>query len=436
MARTQEEKRARQMQRREERKAARGQSAAKERTSGWANASGRGNANSIGSRDVKAMADKKGISMNDAYAQAGRKNPDANMGGYVAHRAGRDGHSPTIDSIDDYNGSMIANTKQMNREGGPKNHYHRGDIRYLRDQGYSLDEIGKHLSEQQGATFGARATKLLERYKNKIANPETPSKPPGEPTNPNPNPTPIDEVEVPGPNPIPVDGPPSPGQPTNPEPVAPKPPTAPGTQITDSYNPNAEAESSATANQDVNSGNISGDITTGDIDNTGGYIGQIGHTNNSVNINYNNAESNASANASNGGSGGNSDPLNSFLNPKDWSGPDNDPLANLMGGEAYKALNTNAWHRSQSELNGRDAAARASALNDTLTNSREIAAGYGQRASNGTRMMYELARGQWGDTMGDTWRYQPPEWVMPQEPEEIEANTDKYYEDSMDAING
>ena len=76
------------------------------------------------------------------------------------------------------------------------------------------------------------------------------------------------------------------------------------------------------------------------------------------------------------------------------------------------------------------------ALNNTLTNSKEIAAGYAQRAANGTDRMYRLAQNQWADTMGDTWRYQPPNWVMPEPPEDIEANTDKLYEDSMDAING
>lgn len=428
MARTLEEKKAERAERRQARKEDRQatRAAAKERASRFAAASPKGNQGGIGIRDIKAVMEKENMSEQQVYKQIANEAPDAKMGGYVAYKAGREGADPGITDISEYNGSMIAPTKHRDK-GKVENHYAVGDIRYLRDKGYSLDEIGKHLSEQEDATFGARAQKLLDRYTAGLKNP--PPETPG-PTTPTPTPDP-----TPTPTPTPTPDPTTPVTPEVPAPVSPPTGGTGGNTFTDSFNPNAEAESSAEANLDNNSGNIDGDITIGDIDNTGGYIGQIGHTNNSVTINSNQANSSANANASNGG-GGAASPLDGFLDGSNWSGPDNDPLANLMGGMAYQALNTNAWHRSQSDLNGRDAAARASALNDTLTKSREISAGYGQRAALGTERMFKLADKTWADTMGDTWRYQPPSWTQPKDPEPIESNTDKYFEEAMSQMGG
>jgi hypothetical protein len=392
------------------------QSKSKERSQRWMSAGRREgigekaqarNDKRLGHLDIKTMAAKKGISEQEAWNRASKLGIDtSNMGGYAKYKTGNS--DPGISDISEYKANMIGmEYKKGENKGQTKNVYRLGDVKYLKDQGYSHDEIAQHINDNhqaEGARLGRSVQNFLNRWKERVAN-----KPPG-----------TVEPENPG----------TPGGPTNPEPVAPPPPaTSPGN------NAEATATAEATANQNINSGNIDGDITTGDINNTGGYIGQIGHTNNSVTIGYNNAGANANANAhAGGGAGGPSGSGGETNGSESWSGPANDPLANLMGGMAYQALNTNAWHRSQSDLNGSDRAAQAVALNNTLTNSKEISAGYAQRAINGTDRMYKLAQNQWADTMGDTWRYQPPNWQMPEEPEEITSNTEELTEEAYDKM--
>jgi len=370
--------------------------------------------------DAKAIASKSGKSEQQVYRDARDAGVSADqMGGYAQVAAGY--NNVNLNSIDDYKANMVGNTKSGSR----RDNYSAGDIRFLREQGYTNQQIGEHLSKNQDSGMGKAAQRLLKSYTDGISG-NTPAPTP----TPTPAPTPTPSPTLPSPS-EPVTPPPSPN-PTTPTPPAPTPsptPDQPGIGPITTCGPDypgvtvetGDAESEATATQEVTSGNITGDITIGDIDNTGGYIGQIGHNNNSVNINYN--EANSTANTGSMGFGS-----------ENWSGPANDPLANLMGGMAYQALNTNAWHRSQSELSGASGAAEAIGLNNALTKSQEIAAGYGQRASRGTEMMLKMGQAQWADTMGDTWRYQPPNWVMPKPPKEIESNTGDLYDDAMSQI--
>ena len=369
----------------------------------------------LGHRDIKAMAEKKGITEEQAWKQASKLGlTKKQMGGYAAYKTGN--NDPGIKNLKDYKANMIGEQHlRGENKGKTKNVYRLGDIKYLTDQGYSHDEIAQHINdnyEGEGARLGKSVQNFLARWKDRVAGGGGAGGGGGGGDD-------GGGSGGGGGNGGGSDGGGNNGGGSG------------GGTGGDTNNQTATATSSAEATLNNNSGNITGDITTGDIDNTGGYIGQIGHTNNSVTINANNASS--SANASNSWNSGNTGAAST---PADWSGPANDPLANLMGGMAYQALNTNAWHRSQSDLNGTDRAAQAVALNNTLTNSKEISAGYAQRAINGTDRMYKLAQNQWADTMGDTWKYQPPNWQMPEPPEDIESNTDELVEDAMDAISG
>jgi len=376
----------------------------------------KGNDKRLGHRDIKAMAEKKGITEEQAWKQASKLGlTKKNMGGYAQYKTGK--HDPGIKDLKDYKADMIGvQHRKGENKGKTKNVYRLGDIKYLEDQGYSHDEIAQHINDNyksEGAKLGSSVQRFLNKWKDRVAGGGGSGGGGGD-----------NGGGSGGGNGGGSDGGGNNGG-----------GTGGGNTSGDTNNQTATATatSSAEANLDNNSGNITGDITTGDIDNTGGYIGQIGHTNNSVTINANNANSSANATASNSWNSGNTGAAST---PADWSGPANDPLANLMGGMAYQALNTNAWHRSQSDLNGTDRAAQAVALNNTLTNSKEISAGYAQRATNGTDRMYKLAQNQWADTMGDTWRYQPPNWQMPEPPEDIEANTEDLFEQSMEGISG
>lgn len=285
----------------------------------------------------------------------------------------------------------------------------KSDLKRLSKQGgFSKEELveyANNLNVDGPGAGGGGAQKLLKKWTDRINN-----KPPGEGDTPPGNdvPTPPDTSI-----PTPVDpGKPGPDMPTPTQPVKPTPYQPPGTPGIGSGN-SQEQIVDQTVSQDRNFGDVNNTIGDGNT-----IIGSnLGNQDFSVNIGMNQNSQNM---------GNNSGGISQV-----------DPLANMMGAQAYSALNDNAWAKSQAMLNGTTGAATASQLNETLNNTNAKVGSYDYASRMNAKNMLMMGRQMTNDTLGDIWSFQAPEWQMPEAPSKIESNAEeigKEYSDKIDKV--
>ena len=282
------------------------------------------------------------------------------------------------------------------------------DMKRLHSQGgFSKQEIidyANSLDPNDGpGASGGKAQKLLARWTEGLKN-----KPPGEgETPPGANPTPTN----------PGDGT-TPGNPIDEDisvginPVKPTPYTPPGTGGIGSGN-SQQQQVEQTNSFDRNFGDVNNTIGDGNT-----IIGSnLGNQDFSVNIGMN---QNAQNMGGGSGSGG--------------AIPTVDPLANMMGSQAYAALNDNAWAKSQAMMNGTTGAATAIELNKTLNNTDAKVAGYDYASRMNSQNMLMMGRQMTNNTLGDIWSMQAPQWQMPESPSKIEDNVEELTDKANEQI--
>lgn len=298
-----------------------------------------------------------------------------------------------------------------------------GELQYLRKAGMSRDDIAQAAADS-GLRLGKAAKNKLGRWEDRknvtdeTVIPDTETIEPGVGdtyneyiTNPEVQPTPSPTAPPgPGTSPIPPTNPiVPPTPPTVPSVVMPTPGVFPG--IPGGGGPGAptlptfDGSFSVGGDLDQNVGKQGDMTTTIGNDNTFGAGSSIGNDM-SVTIGVNQAGNN------NGGFGG------------AMGGPYN-PLSSMQSAAAYGVLNTNAWHRSQAQLNGYGRAAGASSEAARITGAPQRVSNLYNFAGQTQNYWNNKATAQQGFYLGDMFNFQAPNWQMPPDPKLPEDETEE-----------
>ena len=311
-----------------------------------------------------------------------------------------------------------------------KNTVNNAELRHLRKAGMSRDDIAQAVADS-GLRLGKAAKNKLGRWEDRKNNTDDPVIPDTEPvetfepgvgdtyneyiTNnyygPEVQPTPSPTAPPgPGTSPIPPTNPiVPPTPPTVPSVVMPTPGVFPG--IPGGGGPGAptlptfDGSFSVGGDLDQNVGKQGDMTTTIGNDNTFGAGSSIGNDM-SVTIGVNQAGNN------NGGFGG------------AMGGPYN-PLSSMQSAAAYGVLNTNAWHRSQAQLNGYGRAAGASSEAARITGAPQRVSNLYNFAGQTQNYWNNKATAQQGFYLGDMFNFQAPNWQMPPDPKLPEDETEE-----------
>ena len=345
--------------------------------------------------EIRAAAKEQGVRIRD-YKAANNIAP--NKGGSDR----RSSATQTKGNISTYDANSVGKST-----GGKYTHQ---DIKALKEQGYSYDDIGKHLHESGADNLGKRANTLLNRYIDGLKTPKP------EPTpEPAPEPTP-----TPTPTPAPT--------PTYPTPTYPKPtPTYPGSGGISISGP---GDNDAIVNAPDNSQDLT-------VDQDNDINTNIDGNNNTVVNNQDNSirqygGDNRSFNYIGGGSGsGNSyeDTPVSAATMAGFYDVDDSPAAQAKFVDQYTTMNRDNQKRyAGAGLTTAEMFDKYDARNYTdqsMTNA----------IARSTQHSYDKADVQTGITLGDVWRPDyAPDWRMPDKPSKIKSNAGDIADDIKDDI--
>jgi len=361
--------------------------------------------------EVRAAAKEQGVRIRD-YKAANNIAP--NSGG--ADR--RANATQTKGNISKYDANSVGKSS-----GGKYTHQ---DIKALKDQGYSYDDIGKHLQESGADNLGNRATTLRDRYINSLTAPKpTPSPTPAPtPTTPKPSPAPTPTYPTPT-NPYPQ---PSPSPSPSPSPVNPGPGTGdvsipgvgigitgPGDNDAIVNNPDNSMDLIVDQDNDINT-NIDGNNNTV-VNTQDNSIRQYGGDNRSFNY------------IGGGGGSGFEDTPVSAATMAGFYDVDDSPAAQAKFNDLHTTLNRDNQKRyagmgltTASMFDKYDA---RSYTDESMTNA----------VARSTQNSYDRADVQTGITLGDIWRPDyAPNWRMPDKPSTIDNNIEGLTEDIKDDL--
>ena len=337
--------------------------------------------------EVRAAARASNQSLRDYKASQGIT---SNRGG-TARRANA---TKTNGNISSYDPNSVGRSKG--------NKYSHQDIKALKEQGYSLNDIGKHLKESGAENLGSRAKNLRDRY---VASLTAAA---------NPQPTVDTTVQEEEATPIPT--------PTTPKPVTPVRPPVPTTPSNPTIgtggvvaNPDNSQEQNVSQDNDIST-DIVGDNNTV-VNNQDNSIRQYGGDNRQF--------------IYNGGSGSSSyeDTPVSAATMAGFYDVDDSPAA--------QAARTDFWTTSNRD-NQKRYAGQGLATSKMFSNfdARDYTPEAMQQAIyDSTQHSYDRADVQTGLTLGDIWRSDyAPQWKMPNKPKPVEIDVGSITNDIRDEI--
>ena len=368
--------------------------------------------------DRRAAAAAAGMSLKDYKAM------QASGGSPSSSNSGGNKPKPSNQETKPLRQQNVSSASDYNYSAHRQNTINSGEIAALRKQGFSQDEIRASMAAS-GLQMGKKAQQKLDRWDARAAARQkaVQVKPVQEPVThtagPKPTPKPV-VTQNPGVTPG-VSQP----APTTPAPnIEPPsfdigggftPPPSPGFSpgVGGGYQPPSipgfDGSFSVGGDLDQNIGKV-GDMTTtiGD-NNTIGPGSSIGNDY-SVTIGNNHA-----GNINNGSGGYGGGPF----------GGNSNPLSSMQQAAAYGALNTNAWAKSQSMLNGYGRSQGAIQQAAATTGATDRVANLYNFAGQSQNYWNNKATAQQGFYLGDMFNFRAPDWTMPEAPEKPEDKTEE-----------